>query len=108
MLHIEFTLTYLEIYIISISMFSFLLYGYDKALALKIHNNISRVSENKLLLTTVLGGTIGSLSAMLMFRHKIKKHSFIIKFLLIVVLQIVIIFLYYEKDFLIEELHTFI
>jgi uncharacterized membrane protein YsdA (DUF1294 family) len=85
-----------------------MIYGYDKAQALKTDKNISRVSENKLLFSTLLGGIIGSLSAMLIFRHKIKKPSFMIKFFLIVILQMVLIFLYYKWDDLIEKLHTFI
>lgn len=97
MVHIAFSLTYLEIYIISISMVSFLLYAYDKALALKTHKNISRVSENKLLLSTLIGGTIGSALSMLLFRHKIKKMTFIIKFLLILIVQIILIILYFKN-----------
>ena len=108
MIHIDFTLSYLEIYLIFINLTSFILYGYDKALALKTHKNISRISENKLLFTTLLGGTITSLIAMLLFRHKIKKVSFIIKFLLVFIIQIVLVILYLQKEVILEKLHTLI
>ena len=74
-----------------------ILYGYDKFQAIKSSKNISRVSENKLLLITLLGGTIGALLSMLIFRHKIKKPSFMIKFSIVVILQAIGIFIYINK-----------
>jgi len=100
MLHFEFNISYFEIYLIFISILSFIIYGYDKALAIRSAKNISRVSENKLLLTSFIGGTIGSLLAMFIFRHKIKKPSFIIKFSLVTILQILFIYLYINKIWL--------
>jgi uncharacterized membrane protein YsdA (DUF1294 family) len=46
---------------------------------------------------TFLGGTIGALLGMLLFRHKISKTSFLLKFGLIVLIQAV--FMYYLSDF---------
>ncbi|MDF1875667.1 DUF1294 domain-containing protein [Sulfurimonas sp. SAG-AH-194-I05] len=97
MVYVEFTLTYFEVYLIAISLVSFLLYGYDKALALKTHKNISRISENKLLLSTLLGGTIGSVIAMMLFRHKIKKKSFTLKFLLVVIVHVVAVVVFVKE-----------
>ncbi len=97
MIHFSFTLTYLEIYLISISIISFTMYAYDKLQALKNLTSIQRVSEIKLLLSSLLGGTIGSIISMVLFRHKIKKASFIIKFLIIVILQIIAIFFYIKR-----------
>ncbi len=94
MIHVTYSFTYLQIYLLSISILSFILYGYDKFQSFKNTKNITRVSENKLLLSSFIGGTIGSLLAMLIFRHKVKKISFIIKFLLVIIMQIIIIFLY--------------
>ena len=74
-----------------------ILYGYDKLQAIRSSKNISRVSENKLLLITLLGGTIGALLSMLIFRHKIKKTSFMIKFSIVVILQAIGIFIYINK-----------
>ena len=36
---------------------------------------------------TLLGGTIGALLSILLFRHKIKKISFMIKFVIVIALQ---------------------
>ncbi len=94
MLHVEFTLSYLEIYLATLNIFAFVLYGYDKIKSLQNTKNISRVSEKKLLLFTFFGGTVGSLLSMFIFRHKIKKNSFLIKFFLVVISQIIIVFIY--------------
>ncbi|WP_342777761.1 DUF1294 domain-containing protein [Flavobacterium daemonense] len=40
-----------------------------------------------------IGGTIGLLIAMFFFRHKTSKTSFIVKFLLIFLIQVVLIYL---------------
>ena len=76
------------------SVVAFTLYVYDKAQALK---NKRRVSENNLLFFTFIGGAIGSLVSMLLFRHKIKKPSFMIKFSIVVILQIVAVYIYIAK-----------
>ena len=93
MFHISFTLTYLEIYILNMSLLSFLLYTYDKFQAINTSKNINRVSENKLLFSSFIGGTIGSIVAMIFFRHKIKKISFIIKLFVVIILQAVIVYM---------------
>ncbi|WP_294964228.1 DUF1294 domain-containing protein [Sulfurimonas sp.] len=79
MIYFSFALSYFQIYLIFINSISFLLYAYDKLLSLNIHKKPQRISENKLLISTLLGGTVGSVLAMFTFRHKIKKTSFIIK-----------------------------
>ena len=94
MININMTLSYFELYLILISTASFLLYAYDKLQALKNSKNITRVSEKKLLLSSLIGGSVGSLLAMLIFRHKIKKASFIIKFSIVIILQVVAIYFY--------------
>ncbi len=94
MIHIDFTLTYFQLYFITINTVAFLLYGYDKLQSVKNGRNISRVSENKLLLSTLAGGVAGSLLAMFIFRHKIKKPSFIIKFSVVIIIQVALLYLY--------------
>ena len=76
------------------SVVAFTLYSYDKAQALKSRR---RISENKLLFFSFIGGTIGSLISMLLFRHKIKKPSFMIKFSILVILQILAVYFYITK-----------
>lgn len=95
MIHINFTLSYIELALLLINILAFILYAYDKLQALKVSRNTSRVPEMRLLLLTLLGGSIGALFAMLLFRHKIKKASFMIKYFLIVILQISMFFLFY-------------
>jgi len=92
MFHISFSISYLQLYLLIVSLISFFMYGYDKIISISKHTN--RISEIKLLLSTFIGGSIGSLLAMGFFRHKIKKASFMIKFFLVVVVQVVIIYAY--------------
>lgn len=65
----------------------FILAGYDKHQARK---NKWRIPENTLFFLEAIGGTIGLLLAMLFFRHKTSKTSFIVKFSLIVLLQVLL------------------
>ena len=97
MINFNFNLTYFQIYLISINLIAFILYAYDKFQSLKSTKNIQRVSEKKLLFTTLLGGTVGSILAMIILRHKIKKVSFIIKFSVVVIIQAIVTFLYIKQ-----------
>ncbi|WP_373002595.1 DUF1294 domain-containing protein [Sulfurimonas sp.] len=94
MIHIDFTLSYLEIYLILINLITFMLYSYDKVQAVKNLDKVQRVSEKKLLFSTLIGGTLGSIISMLIFRHKIKKASFVIKFTIVAIIQVLAIFFY--------------
>jgi len=67
-----------------ISIITFIIFGFDKRKAVK-HQR--RISENTLLTATFFGGTVGALLGMLIFRHKISKRSFLLKFALIVLIQ---------------------
>jgi len=87
----------IKIYFISVTVFSFLLYAYDKFKALKNSRDVRRISENKLLFSSLIGGTIGSIISMFLFRHKIKKISFLVKLILVIVIQTVIIYLYINQ-----------
>ena len=59
--------------ILGINILSFILMGIDKYKAIK---NNYRISENTLLLISILGGGIGSLLGMILFHHKTKKLKF--------------------------------
>jgi len=72
---------------------AFTLIGYDKYLA---KNYKRRIPERTLLSFTFFGGTIGSGLAMFIFRHKTAKNSYLWKFWLIVIIQIVFIYLYFD------------
>jgi uncharacterized membrane protein YsdA (DUF1294 family) len=73
-----------------INCIAFILAGYDKYLAFK---NRYRIPENKLFLLAALGGSLGLLLAMLFFKHKTSKTSFIVKFCGIFLIQIVVLVL---------------
>ena len=60
-----------------LNVVSFLMYGYDKFLAVR---GKSRVSERALIICSLLGGWLGALLAMKIVRHKTSKLSFLIKF----------------------------
>ncbi len=87
MININFSLSYIELYLLCINILAFIIYGYDKLQATRTVKNISRVSERALLIISLLGGSIGAIISMFIFRHKIKKLSFMIKFTIVVLLQ---------------------
>lgn len=75
------------IYFFIINVIGFILIGYDKKMAVA---NKHRVSEKSLLLIVVFGGIIGSGLAMLFFRHKTSKISYLLKVFGITVVQIIV------------------
>ncbi len=69
----------------------------DKYLAIKtLKSNPRRVSEKNLFIITFLGGTIGAFSAMFLFRHKIKKMEFLIKFFIVALIQAEVIYVLFK------------
>lgn len=80
----------LLLYFLIISVITFTIAGYDKFLARKQKR---RIPENTLFLLAFIGGSIGLLTAMLIFRHKTAKTSFIIKFVGIILIQIIVVYL---------------
>ena len=77
-----------------LNIVAFVLTGYDKFLA---KNNKKRISEKTLLTFVLIGGTTGSGIAMLIFRHKTAKKSYLRKFWITLALQlfIAVFFLYF-------------
>ena len=55
-------------------------------------NNKRRISEFNLLLLTGIGGTIGGILSMYLFKHKTNKFPFILNFYAIAILQIVLLY----------------
>ena len=80
----------INIYLLIINTISFLLMGIDKYQAIR---KKYRISETSLLFISLIGGSIGTISGMLAFRHKIKKIKFLI---LPPVFLIILIFLYFN------------
>ena len=86
----------LLLYFLFINIVLFIIAGYDKYQALK---NKRRIPEKTLFLMALTGGSPGLLTAMLLFKHKTSKTSFIVKFVLILAIQatLIIAFLNYKK-----------
>ncbi|OCK50943.1 hypothetical protein BA768_03930 [Chryseobacterium sp. CBo1] len=87
-------------FLLIINLITFIIFSLDKWKATK-HKR--RISEFNLLILTFFGGTVGAISAMLIFRHKISKRSFLWKFFEIILLQILIVVGYFK--FLPENLN---
>ena len=66
-------LTILTIYLIFMNLLAFLLMGLDKS---KARPNQWRIPEKTLFLFAILGGSIGAILGMQVFRHKTKHASF--------------------------------
>lgn len=60
-------------YILAVNLMTFITYGIDKY---KARHNRWRVREASLLLLAALGGSIGALLAMRVFRHKTQHKKF--------------------------------
>ena len=65
----------LIIYLFIINVSTFILYGIDKKKAIK---HKFRISENTLIFSAFIGGSLGALLGMQFFRHKTKHPKFII------------------------------
>ena len=63
----------LLIVLAAVNLFTFILYGVDK---LKAKRGAWRISEATLLLIALLGGSLGALLGMELFRHKTKHWKF--------------------------------
>ena len=75
-------------YLIIINIITLLIYGLDKYLAIK---NLRRISEFSLFFLSFIGGPLGALLGMLIFRHKTKKIKFYTVNILCIILYIYIV-----------------
>lgn len=73
--------------IYSASILTFVLFGWDKYLAVY---NKRRIPEFILLLFAFLGGAFGGLCGMILFKHKIKQKLFTITIPILMLLQVAI------------------
>jgi len=84
----------ITVYLLAINGLTFLFNGTDKWLAVR---QKSRISEKMLLGLALMGGSIGSLTGMLLFRHKISKASFLWKFFGVIIVQLLLIYLFWKR-----------
>ncbi|WP_278034472.1 DUF1294 domain-containing protein [Flavobacterium nitratireducens] len=80
-------------YFLIVNVFVFFQTAYDKRQAIK---GGRRISERSLLTFVFLGATIGASLAMLIFRHKTAKFSYLWKFFGILIFQLLIIYWIYQ------------
>jgi uncharacterized membrane protein YsdA (DUF1294 family) len=69
-----------------INLITFTTFALDKW---KATQHKRRISEFSLLTLTFIGGTVGAILAMLIFRHKVSKKNFLLKLCGIILLQII-------------------
>ena len=81
-------LKYLIIYLIVINLVAFLAMYIDKR---KAKYGKWRIPEQTLFILALIGGSIGAIAGMYIFRHKTKKLRFSVGFPTILVLQIILI-----------------
>ena len=79
---------YFALYILIINLIGIGFMAIDKY---KAQKGYWRIPENTLFLITFLGGGIGTITGMYLFRHKTKKLKFTIGFPTILILEIVLI-----------------
>jgi len=79
------------LWLIAINLVTFFVYGTDKFLAIK---GGWRISESALLVLALIGGSLGALVAMQVFRHKTIKSSFRWQFWAVVAIQIMLLLVY--------------
>ena len=76
---------YILLYLALVNAAAFLLMLVDK---IKAKKNLWRIKESTLILSAVLGGSIGALAGMYTFRHKTLHHKFTIGIPAILILQV--------------------
>lgn len=80
------------IYLLAINILSFVLMAVDKWQA---RREKSRIPETTLLIPALLGGSPATLAAMLALRHKTRKLSFKVAVLFVVLVNALVVLLYY-------------
>ncbi len=74
-------------YIVLINIGNFVLFAIDKHLAIK---NRERIPESTLILLSAMGGALGGLCSMYIFKHKTKHAKFYILLPLFLILHIIV------------------
>ncbi len=82
-------LTYIFLYLIFVNILGFILMGIDKYKAKK---RAFRIPEATLFIVAAIGGSIGSIIGMYLFRHKTRHWYFVYGMPAILLLQIIIVF----------------
>jgi uncharacterized membrane protein YsdA (DUF1294 family) len=78
-------------YLIGINVLTFLLYGIDKW---KARRGKWRIPEETLMWPAIVGGSIGALLGMYLFRHKTKHRKFALGVPVIFLVQVLLIYFF--------------
>jgi len=78
-------------YLTAINLVAFIVYGIDKRQAIKRR---WRISEATLFILALVGGALGALLGMLLFRHKTRKLKFQLGIPLILIMEVIVIYLF--------------
>lgn len=84
---------YMLIYLLVINIVAFAMMGIDKSRA---RNGQWRISEASLFLGAILGGSIGSIAGMQLFRHKTKHWYFQFGMPAILMIQLILVLFLYK------------
>lgn len=85
---------YLTIYFIIINLISFVMFYVDKQ---KARKDKWRIEEKTLHITSFLGGTLGSITAMILFHHKTRKAGFVAITFIALIFNIFVIYELYTR-----------
>lgn len=85
---------YLIAYGLFINLLAFIMMYSDKRKAIK---RVYRISEKTLFFVAIIGGSIGSILGMYLFRHKTKHRYFTFGMPLILIIQLLLGILIYKK-----------
>jgi uncharacterized membrane protein YsdA (DUF1294 family) len=85
---------YVYIYLLVINLIGFLSMGIDK---FKSKRNMWRIKEQTLFTIALIGGSIGSIIGMYVFRHKTKHNNFVYGMPVIAAIQLAVIIRYIIK-----------
>ena len=80
-------------YLLAINILAFCVMGFDKQ---KARKGVWRITESTLFTLAILGGSIGDLLGMWIFRHKTKQLKFVIGMPFILIIQLVITYIIYS------------
>lgn len=78
-------------YLVVINVINFLLLGIDKYLAI---SELRRIPEKVFWLVAIVGGSLGGIMGMEIFKHKRRKTGFVLVMLVIALIQAGIIYAY--------------
>ena len=89
-----FTIKLITIYLLTVNLVAFILFGLDKRRAKR---GEWRIPEKTLYTLALAGGTPGALAGMRFFRHKTRHYTFTLGLPAILLVQLLLIYYYYYK-----------